>query len=589
MYIGRILFLFFLLVTIQTKTIFKVQLDCVTPSPKLVQILKSLETNPKNKFDIKELQNLVDTQIKHYKSLEELLTAQGNNILNIVDSMRTLDRMPQISYRVRRELQNIKDYIDQLIENRNEIAHKSYTLSKNNLVGIDEKEFLVARKKKSHQALEKFLGIKIKPNKIPTIAFCTSGGGYRSMVGTCGALLGADQIGLLDIVTYISCLSGSAWGVYPWLLKQSQDPSYTIAKAVDNLSDTMFDYKRDPFLMKSALKEKNQCIEIMCSFFTRYYLNEPVSFVDFYGILIGNALLRNLFGTETFKQSLHSMATFAKSGASPLPIGTATITNNDCGGWLEVTPFTVGSQYLNASVSTAAFGSQFYKCKSAKTVASYTADFFLGLFGSNFSINKADFLAESGTSADITNCPIVGELLKRYEIYPLSEKSKLAQVNNFTYKCPGTQLSTNETLSLTDAGTSFNLPLPPLLNRNVDIIIIIDMSHCIEQLEDPLEELRKAVDYCAANKIECPIAYKNLTAKVATEPYTIFKNSKQTIIYIPWCFKELNCINSWCKTLNWNYSKENIQDLAINCMATRVKNANQVFVNEIKNTINRKI
>ena len=180
--------------------------------------------------------------------------------------MRTLDRMPQISYRVRRELQNIKDYIDQLIENRNEIAHKSYTLSKNNLVGIDEKEFLVARKKKSHQALEKFLGIKIKPNKIPTIAFCTSGGGYRSMVGTCGALLGADQIGLLDIVTYISCLSGSAWGVYPWLLKQSQDPSYTIAKAVDNLSDTMFDYKRDPFLMKSALKEKNQCIEIMCSF-----------------------------------------------------------------------------------------------------------------------------------------------------------------------------------------------------------------------------------------------------------------------------------------------------------------------------------
>ncbi|HJM68667.1 MAG TPA: hypothetical protein QGF02_01855 [Candidatus Babeliales bacterium] len=584
----QVLLLFALLVSFQTKTIFKPLLDSIAPSPKLAQTLTSLEENPRNKHDIKKLPGLIDSEIKKFKTLEELLAAHGNNMLSIVDSMRVLERKPLVPNKVRRAIQKLGEYIDQLIEKRNEIAHKSYLLSKNTLVGAEEKEFLHARKKKTHPALEKLLGTKIKPSKTPTIAFCTSGGGYRSMVGTCGALLGADQEGILDTTTYISCLSGSAWGVYPWLLKQSQDPSFTIEKAVANLPNTMFDYKKDPFLMKAALKEPSQCIEIMSSFFTRYYLNEPVSFVDFYGILIGNSLLRNLFGAKTFKQSLHSMIPFAKTGAMPLPIGTAAITNSDCGGWLEVTPFTVGSQYLNASVSTDSFGSRFYKCKSAKTIAPYTADFFLGLFGSNFSINKADILTDSGLNKEIIGCPIIGELLKRYEIYPLSEKSKLAEVNNFTYKCPGTELSSQETLNLTDAGTAFNLPLPPLLNRKVDIVVIIDMSQCLDQPEDPLEELRKAIHYCTANNIDCPITYKNLTAKVATDPYTIFKNDKRTIIYIPWCFKELDCINSWCSTLNWNYSKDNIQDLAIKCMAAKIKGIKQALIQEVKSTISRK-
>ena len=52
---------------------------------------------------------------------------------------------------------------------------------------------------------------------LPQTAVCFSGGGTRSMAATVGQLRGLAALGLLDRVGYLSCVSGSAWAVVPYL------------------------------------------------------------------------------------------------------------------------------------------------------------------------------------------------------------------------------------------------------------------------------------------------------------------------------------------------------------------------------------
>ena len=52
---------------------------------------------------------------------------------------------------------------------------------------------------------------------LPQTAVCFSGGGTRSMVAAVGQLRGLVALGLLDRVGYLSCVSGSAWAVVPYL------------------------------------------------------------------------------------------------------------------------------------------------------------------------------------------------------------------------------------------------------------------------------------------------------------------------------------------------------------------------------------
>ena len=52
---------------------------------------------------------------------------------------------------------------------------------------------------------------------LPQTAVCFSGGGTRAMVAAVGQLRGLVALGLLDQVGYLSCVSGSAWAVVPYL------------------------------------------------------------------------------------------------------------------------------------------------------------------------------------------------------------------------------------------------------------------------------------------------------------------------------------------------------------------------------------
>ena len=54
-------------------------------------------------------------------------------------------------------------------------------------------------------------------------AVCFSGGGTRSMVSAIGQLRALDTLGLLDRVGYLSCVSGSAWAVAPFVFAPDGD------------------------------------------------------------------------------------------------------------------------------------------------------------------------------------------------------------------------------------------------------------------------------------------------------------------------------------------------------------------------------
>lgn len=47
--------------------------------------------------------------------------------------------------------------------------------------------------------------------QVPTIAVLGSGGGFRAMVSLSGVFCALKDMGVLDCVTYVSGLSGSAW------------------------------------------------------------------------------------------------------------------------------------------------------------------------------------------------------------------------------------------------------------------------------------------------------------------------------------------------------------------------------------------
>jgi phospholipase A2 len=68
-------------------------------------------------------------------------------------------------------------------------------------------------------ALAKLTGIDLEPlpaDHTPRIQICASGGGYRAMIATLGALIGLEECGVLDTVTSIAGLSGSTWAMAGW-------------------------------------------------------------------------------------------------------------------------------------------------------------------------------------------------------------------------------------------------------------------------------------------------------------------------------------------------------------------------------------
>ena len=572
---------------------------------------------------VARIKKLIGKEVLGASELRKLLVSSSssvitdNNIPEIVSLVgRVLDSANPKA--IKEAVSTVRPKILKLIEGQIDRLDelKGTTVQVGTKLDEDEQEFIKKRRLITKGAIESLTGLKnLQPHELPTIAMCASGGGYRAMIGARGFFVGAEDIGLMDTTTYISCLSGGTWATWPYLLKKAKDKGFNTKDAQANLNDTTFP-NSNPFLIDNIVKNTEKVRDIAANFFTKYFMNEPITFVDVYGILIGNALLSEMFGNNTYEQALHDMQAYSKTAESPLPIGTAIITNNRVKEWLEVSPFSAGSIYLNSYVSTETFGSRFDKCKITTVLPSQFAGYFLGTFGSAFALNSSDFLDESGLRTKLLDLPVVGGIIKRLDI-PLTQKAVhqvakrrplAAELKNFSYNCTG-KLKNAENLVMVDAGLAFNLPLPPLVDRKereVDVICVIDMSGGLQNKKAPAGELLKAVKYFEKKGIPFPVKesdFKDKKINIGFEPCSVFKFSDAemallkrtgqrknnlTVLYFPWCADISSCYDKgdkWCGTFNFNYTSDQVKELA-GCMSGNVKKSEgkikQAIIDSIK-------
>lgn len=79
-----------------------------------------------------------------------------------------------------------------------------------------ERAFVRNRREGMRVKFAKLMGVdesEVNERDVPVVAIAGSGGGYRAMVNTLGAISGAQETGIWDVVTYASAVSGSCWAL----------------------------------------------------------------------------------------------------------------------------------------------------------------------------------------------------------------------------------------------------------------------------------------------------------------------------------------------------------------------------------------
>jgi hypothetical protein len=253
----------------------------------------------------------------------------------------------------------------------------------------EEKDYVKKREKKIKIALETFLGKKLNGSFIPKIAFINSGGGARAFISSLGWHVGAQEIGLLDAVTYDIGLSGGSWFINCWLLS-GQQPS---------------EFKKimQPLMNKELYPSGNRFApdelqEFFNALMIRDTLHQPTTLVNLWGALLANRYLAP-YGSKRQEMLFSTLGQQLKED-KPFPIVTAVSghtsdlkINRKSMHWFEMTPFEVGAigDWLgHAHIPTWGFGRVYdKKGVSEDTNPQYDIGLIMGICGSAFAISYA--------------------------------------------------------------------------------------------------------------------------------------------------------------------------------------------------------
>ncbi len=382
-----------------------------------------------------------------------------------------------------------------------------------------EKAFLIKRSARVARGITQFTG-KPLGIKVPTIALACSGGGYRAMLYTAGALKAINALQLMDTLTYAVGLSGSTWTIATWISSgKSIDEFHDWL--INNIGFDMQNCDTDDF----ALMGK--------TVLTKYCAGQPIGFVDLYGACIANDLFDS-FTTDKIKVYVSDQSKNLSDGSLPLPIYTA-ISGEDTHSeklWYEFTPFEVGAPWMDSYVPTWAFGRKFKNARSVTSAPEQPMGTFLGTFGLALGITIKRMLKEANIQDNIQTLilkKLIGKIINGHgDDRPIS-----ADYHNFAVGIADVPFNNLPILHMVDAGINFNLPYPPIsgqrASRKADIIIFVDAS-----AGEVGQELRKTEHYARAHNLPFPVIDYSLVAKQAV---TIFKNETDTnvpvVIYIP--------------------------------------------------------
>lgn len=383
-------------------------------------------------------------------------------------------------------------------------------------LSVEEKTFIKNRLAKVGQVLKNEFQIT-EPLRI---GFCCSGGGIRAMIGTLGILTAAARSKILQASMYVAGLSGSTWLIGPWSYlylqnkfkdaqgKPIEDYEQTLSAIRENWKISL----NNPSMIPAAsgmfipsVPTGQQGFAFSNQIAIRLAYENKLSAVDLYGGMVGNIVL-DAAGSDRLSVKWSSIAQAAQKGEIPLPLCsnafdvghvqkkvTGVHTHYE---WLETSPFQAGSPVLGY-IPIQYFGSTFKggaldMTQSKNLRPEYPLSFYLGTYGSAFSLSLND-VVDKGLSITKVRISPSTEVAVPVDVWmkdvidaelgaqARGAKSKyiVAHLSNFSAEVPTSSLPNKEWIGIFDAGISYNLPLPLLLDRPeraIDIIIMYDSN-----------------------------------------------------------------------------------------------------------------
>ncbi|XP_020623528.1 cytosolic phospholipase A2-like [Orbicella faveolata] len=245
----------------------------------------------------------------------------------------------------------------------------------------EEKEFREKRKAIVFEAMNEMLGDQGPQtmDEVPTIAVLGSGGGYRATTGFSAACRALDEMDLLNCVTYLTGLSGSAWGLsllYSQTAGENIDPTETQKNIREHL-------QWGPMWLLTPRRVMQYVKEIT----EKWKKGQPVSLTDFYGHCVGESLL----GPKKNSVKLSHQQEKVREAAVPMPIYTAINSKRDVSAqslaeWVEFTPYEIGMDKYGTFMRTELFGSKFFCGKLIEKFPESPLYYLQGIWGSFYAI-----------------------------------------------------------------------------------------------------------------------------------------------------------------------------------------------------------
>lgn len=455
-------------------------------------------------------------------------------------------------------------------------AHEATQARVSNELSMGEKRVLNARTPRIKKAIANLTGITVTDQTLPRIALCASGGGYRAMFFSLGALAAADQSGLLDCISYMAVLSGSSWGLSSWLMS-GQSPTSFLKHIDTRFKKQLYDIRE--------LDQK----DFNDSLLRRYAFGKKIGPIDLFGIALAETIL-GAISNKPQSLLLSDQIPLVETGLYPYPIYTAVDTKHR---WVEFTPHEIGGLDIGGFIPSWALDRDFEKGKTTDFAPEPSLGFLLGIWGSAFEISVHELLKHV---IQKVKSPLVYQIIQSLHkeiAHPFFRRFGKTRLDPAVLSDWSPTAKERDKIKFIDAGIDVNMPAIPLLrsSRAVDIIIMIDASASgafatLSRLQKVCQKrgcLLPPIDPAAAAALPCTIFPSTQPHIPTIIVVSLTKNSRYSTTFDP-----RECVvNSYCKTFNLQYTPEQITELsglgAFNMMECR-----NTIVAAIKNVIQQK-
>jgi Lysophospholipase catalytic domain len=270
-----------------------------------------------------------------------------------------------------------KEKVRNYILNNNEIVlfnpHKNAVavVEHNTEISREERAYLSYRQEHVKIGLERLLRRPFDRQYIPRISLVLGGGGERALWAVLTVLDRMEQVGFLDVVTYIASSGAATWPVGAWMsgiMQSRSDFWYYFPRYIADLFVPMTP-------TEAALAVDS--LSAYCAY------GQLMSGVNIMGLALSNRLFVRAAGARN-KILLSEQARRLQSGKSPFPLYGASVFWQGKSGVFEFNPFEAGSVLLNAYVPMWSYGRTFNKGVSTNYAPEQPLGTILATCGASF-------------------------------------------------------------------------------------------------------------------------------------------------------------------------------------------------------------